>query len=106
MIRRALFWWCVIAALLLAARDSFGRPFPQSAAENPGNSADLRVRSVDLDGLFSGGGSGGDPAANQRQNRGGDCLLIRVRHRAGRHPILAATAIRGAKDFRACPPLP
>jgi len=48
MIRRTLFWQCVIAGFLLAARDSFARPLPQNAAENHAASGDFRLQSLDF----------------------------------------------------------
>lgn len=48
MTRRALFWWCVIVGLLLSVPNSFAHPFPQSVAQNPANSADLRVQNLDF----------------------------------------------------------
>lgn len=48
MIRRSLFWWCVVAGLLCFARDSFAQASPQSAAGNYTASSDLRVKSVDF----------------------------------------------------------
>jgi hypothetical protein len=48
MIRRALFCWCVVVALLLATPGSFAHAVPQSAAENPAASIDLRVQSLDF----------------------------------------------------------
>src|SRR5271163_117132 len=47
MNRGALFGWCVIAALLVAAPSAFARPLPQSAVDNRAAPADLRVQSLD-----------------------------------------------------------
>ena len=48
MIRSALFSWCVASGLLLSPRAAVALPFPQSAAQNPANSPELHVQSVDF----------------------------------------------------------
>jgi hypothetical protein len=48
MIRRSLFWWCVVAVLLLSPRNSFAHPSPQSGTGNHATAVDLRVQSLDF----------------------------------------------------------
>jgi hypothetical protein len=48
MIRRSLFWWCVVAVLSLSPRNSFAHPSPQSATENHATTVDLRLQSLDF----------------------------------------------------------